>query len=67
MYAPLRFLLRRDGHKSISNKINDPAELEFAVHLQESFIAYVAEYNSGAYVGLWNAFVLWRETLMRPS
>jgi hypothetical protein len=46
--------------------INNPVELELADRLRGSTIAHVAESTSGAYVGPWNTFVLWCETLMRP-
>jgi len=46
--------------------INYPVELELADCLQESAIAHVAKLNSSAYVGPWNPFVIWCETLMRP-
>jgi hypothetical protein len=46
--------------------VNDPVELELAAHLQSSDVAHVAESASAAYVGPWNAFVLWCSTLLRP-
>jgi len=39
--------------------------LSFAAHLQSSATTHVAESTSGAYVGPWNAFVIWCAALFR--
>jgi hypothetical protein len=46
--------------------INDPVELDLAGRLDMSALAHVAGATSRAYVGPWNAFVLWRGSLMWP-
>jgi hypothetical protein len=46
--------------------IKDPFEVELASRLQLSALAHVAGSTSRAYVGPWNAFVLWCGSLMRP-
>jgi hypothetical protein len=46
--------------------IVDPVELALACRLQMSALAHVAGSTSRAYVGLWNAFVSWFSSLMRP-
>ena len=45
--------------------IYDPVEVELARHLKMSALAHVARSTSFAYVGPWNAFVLWCGSLMR--
>ena len=46
--------------------IDDPVEVAMAGRLQISVLAHVAGSTSRAYVGPWNAFVLWCGSLMRP-
>ena len=46
--------------------IDDPVEIKVARRLQMSALAYVAGFISRAYVGPWNAFVLWCGYFMRP-
>jgi len=46
--------------------MDDPMEVALAVRLQMSALAHVAGSTSRAYVGPWNAFVLWCGTLIRP-
>ncbi len=52
-----------------SNKdinFNEPIEVALAGELQNSALAHVAASTSHAYVGPWNAFVLWCQSLIRP-
>jgi len=44
------------AHKYVN--IKDPVEVDLAGRLQNPTLARVAEYTSSAYVGPWNAFVL---------
>jgi hypothetical protein len=46
--------------------IDDPVEVALAGRLQLLALAHVAGSTSRAYVGPWNAFVLWCGSLMRP-
>ena len=46
--------------------IDDPVEAALAGRLEISALAHVAGSTSRAYVGPWDAFVLWRGSLMRP-
>jgi len=46
--------------------INDPIEVALASRLQDSALAHVAASTSKAYVGPWNAYILWCGALLRP-
>jgi hypothetical protein len=45
---------------------NDPIEVAFTSNLQYYALAHVAASTSHAYVGPWNAFVVWCHNLLRP-
>jgi len=57
---------RNTGWASKDINVDDPVEVALAARLQMSALAHVAGSTSRAYVGPWNAFVLWCGTLMRP-
>ncbi len=46
--------------------LDDPIEVALAGELQNSALAHVATSTSHAYVGPWNALVLWCQNLIRP-
>jgi hypothetical protein len=46
--------------------VNDSIEVALASNLQDPTLAHVAVSTSHAYVGPWNAFVLWCSTSLRP-
>jgi hypothetical protein len=54
------------GWSSKNINIDDPIEVALAGDLQSSALAHVATSTSNAYVGPWNAFVSWCNTLLRP-
>jgi hypothetical protein len=45
---------------------NEPIEIALASRLHNSALAHVAASTSKAYVGPWNAFVLWCGSLLKP-
>ena len=55
------------GRASKDVNIDDSVEVALAGRLQIGALAHVAGSTSHAYVGPWNAFVLWCGSLMRPS
>jgi hypothetical protein len=46
--------------------VDDPIEVALASDLQNSPLAHVAASTSHAYVGPWNAFVIWCRNLLKP-
>jgi hypothetical protein len=72
--APAQAILGKDSFKfpllsGWSQKdinTNDPIEVELASRLQNLALAHVAASTSKAYVGPYNAFVVWCGSLLRP-
>jgi hypothetical protein len=72
--APAQAILGKDsiefpllsGWSQKGINTNDPIEVALASRLQDSALAYVAASTSQAYVGPWNAFVLWCGSLLGP-
>jgi hypothetical protein len=54
------------GWSTKNINLDDPIEVALAGELQNSALAQVAASTSHAYVGPWNAFVLWCQNLIRP-
>ncbi len=54
------------GWSTKNINLDNPIEVALAGELQNSALAHVAALTSHAYVGPWNAFVLWCQNLIRP-